>query len=503
MTRGTFIREAVQILSLPLKRNVDLPYKRPVPRSLKVFVQTAYEEKALTVFGDDLRLSRGITRSEAAQVTVELLNLKPEGTTLRFTDLAKGSPEEKAAQVAVEREWLKPIRGTMFGGKRVMTVAEAEAMLKAAAGITGIIESRTAPKAPTIVVKVKGKERAPLPGEELLRTVWQMVKDQYLYQEKISEEEAAYKAAEAIVQSLGDPYTTFMRPLSTKEFQSQIQGELSGIGAQVEYQENVLLIVTPLPKSPAEKAGLHPGDRILEVDGESLAGLDLLRAVQKVRGPKGSTAKLKVNRDGVTSIFTVVRDTIKIPEIDISMQGEVAVVKLVQFGQRTETELRGMMMEVAKYKVKGVVLDLRNNPGGLLHAAEIVLSNFLPKGSPVAQILSRDEKLVEVTADEPTIASGIPLVVLVNKGSASASEIVAGALQDAKRAHVIGTQTFGKGTVQQVVDFNNGSSLKVTIAEWQTPEGRKIQGIGVTPDIVVEQQDGRDEQLLRAMDVLR
>jgi carboxyl-terminal processing protease len=151
----------------------------------------------------------------------------------------------------------------------------------------------------------------------------------------------------------------------------------------------------------------------------------------------------------------------------------------------------------------GIVLDLRNNPGGLLHAAEIVLSNFLPKASGVAKILSREGDYTQTTVDPPTIDKDIPMVVLVNKGSASASEIVAGALQDAKRAKVVGEQTFGKGTVQQIIEFRDGSSMKMTIAEWHTPGGRVIEGEGITPDVVIANTETRDEQMLKAMELLR
>jgi carboxyl-terminal processing protease len=178
-------------------------------------------------------------------------------------------------------------------------------------------------------------------------------------------------------------------------------------------------------------------------------------------------------------------------------------VKLVQFGSLTEKELRSLMTDIQAEKPAGVILDLRNNPGGLLHAAQLVLSNFLPKGSSIATIAARSQKYDDVTEDEPTIASTVPVVVLVNGGSASASEIVAGALQDYKRATIVGEKTFGKGTVQQIVEFRDGSGLKMTIAEWLTPKGRKIDGVGVTPDVVIALSTDRDEQLLKAVSIIR
>jgi carboxyl-terminal processing protease len=210
---------------------------------------------------------------------------------------------------------------------------------------------------------------------------------------------------------------------------------------------------------------------------------------------------LKIRRNGYEFEVSVIRQTIKVPEIEVTWQEDVAIVKLLQFGKLTDTELRSIMQEIAQKEPRGVILDLRNNPGGLLHAATIVTSNFLPKGSPVVEIRSRGGNRMEVTNDDPTISADTPVVLIVNKGSASASEIVAGALQDADRATVVGEQTFGKGTVQEVLEFTDHSSLKLTIAEWFTPKGRKINGNGVKPDAYVPSSD-RDEQLRRAIDLI-
>ncbi|MFH0851971.1 MAG: S41 family peptidase, partial [Candidatus Peregrinibacteria bacterium] len=307
---------------------------------------------------------------------------------------------------------------------------------------------------------------------------------------------------EAIVKSLGDPYSTFYRPASARAFQSRIQGEVSGIGAQVEDREGVLTIVTPLPSSPAEKAGLKPNDEILAVDGVSILGLTYEEMVDHVRGPKGSVAKLKVRRNGTEMDIAVTRDTIKVPEIDIKWQEDVAVVRLLQFGKLTETDLRPEMKHIQEQDPQGVILDLRNNPGGLLNAATIVTANFLPKGSTVARIISNTGERMDVTEDEPTIAATVPVIVLINGGSASASEIVAAALQDAGRATIVGEQSYGKGTVQEVLEFNDKSSLKLTIAEWKSPLGHKIDGAGVKPDVEVATAE-RDEQLARAIDLLK
>lgn len=499
VSRGDFLREAVTQLAIPYTKNAKSngTYTRSIPKSLESYVSAGEKQKALVVFGKDLALSKTITRGEAAALIALLLHIEPSSVSMSFTDIKANSVLERGARVVVEKGWMKPVRSTLFGADRSLTSAEArDIFLKAS--------SSSQLKIPAMSIKYKSVDKADLPEATLLRTIWQLVNQQYVYEENIDAKEAAYRAAEGLMNSLNDPYTIFMRPLDAKQFQSQIDGQVSGIGAQVEYQNNALTVVAPISGSPAQKAGMKAGDIITEVDGISLAGLNLIQAVDKIRGPKGTEVTLTIERDGSKIKITLTRATVKLPEIDISMQDGFSIVRLVQFGQTTDTQLRALMTDIAKKNVKGLILDLRNNPGGLLHAAEITLSNFLPEGSAVAVIQSKDDEYTEVTTEKPTISPDTPIVVLVNKGSASASEIVAGALQDHKRAIIVGETSFGKGTVQQIIEFKDGSSLKMTIAEWLTPDGRAINKTGVIPDVPVDAGDGtRDEQLLKALDLLR
>lgn len=508
VSRGDFIRAAVSTLHIPTDRaTAPLTFKRPVPKALQLSIRTAQERGALEVFGKDLQLSRAISRGDALVVLMKLQALKPSGAIqVHFPDVQSGSLTERAVQLATERGWMEPVRSDLFGVARSLTGLEGRLLLRKAAGDGGSGGDglNVNGKVPSIVIRFKTKEPMPLPQEEMLRTVWQLLNEEYLYKDKIKGDEAAYKGAEAMVGSLGDPYTTFMKPASTQEFQGRLQGQVSGIGAEVDFKDGTLVIISPLPGSPAEKAGLLPGDMILEVDGTPLAGLDFLGAVNKVRGPQGSVVKLTIRRDGNDMTVKVTRDIVKIAEITISMQGTIAVVKLAQFGERTRNDFRSLMTDVQSRHPHGIVLDLRSNPGGLLDAADTVISNFVPQGSTVASINYSDHVTIEKTTDPPTIDPSVPMVVIVNKGSASASEIVAGCLQDSKRATVVGEQSFGKGTVQEIIDFKNGASLKLTIAEWKTPAGHAINKVGITPDVVVKATDsGRDEQMIKALDLLR
>jgi len=508
VSRGDFVRAAVKLLNLTAtETDASLPYVR-VPSAMEPYVRAAHEKYALRAFGKDLQLARSITRGQAAQVLAALHSLEGDGDT-SYEDVDANTDEAKAIAAVVARGWMEPQRANYFGTRRVLKGDEAQSMLRRALGQSDTEPAelperleRQKAQAQTITINLTGGTTS-LPKQAILETVWQLIQSDFLFEDNIDADEAAYRAAEAIVQSLKDPYTSFLRPAGVSSLNTQIDGEVSGIGAQVEQRDGILTVVTPLRGSPAEKAGLLPNDEILKADDTVLTGLDFLQAVEHIRGAQGTRVRLHIRRSGAEFDVTVVRDMVKVPEVEITWQGEIAVVTLLQFGRTTDTLLRGEMEKIEAQNPRGIILDLRNNPGGLLHAANIVVSNFVRKGSGVAQIISREGERDDSTEFTPTISMDIPLVVLVNEGSASASEIVAGALQDHERATIVGTKTFGKGTVQQVVQFNDNSGMKMTVAEWRTPKGRQIDGAGVTPDVVVEYDADRDVQLLKALELLR
>ena len=503
VTRGDFIRAAVKALQFDTNAtNTDLSQYVRVAKGLQPYIAVAHERGALRMFGKDLLLSRGITRGEAVQLVVKLGDFDPVNSKTDFTDVRRGTAIEGAVGIALQEDWIQPLRSNLFGVSRALAPKDALRFIAALMGEESpYMQEQNEVK--TIAVELRTQPATSnFPKGAILQTLWQLIEKTYLYQDKIDQEDLAYAMAEAMMKSLDDPYSVFMRPTVSQNFQTQIQGEVTGIGAQVEYTDDILTIVTPLRGSPAEAAGLKPGDKIVEVDGESIVGIGFGEAVSRVRGPKGSSVKLVIDRDGVRLEKTVRRDVITVPEIDISWQGEVAIVRLLQFGSLTDTQLRAEMTKVQGKNPRGIVLDLRNNPGGLLHAASNVLSNFVPKGSAVAQVKAIEENRTDKTEHDPTIDMSVPVIVLINGGSASASEIVAGALQDLDRATIVGEPSFGKGTVQQVLQFNDQSAVKMTIAEWLTPNGRKIDSIGVQPDIVV-QTDERDAQMSKALELLR
>jgi carboxyl-terminal processing protease len=311
-----------------------------------------------------------------------------------------------------------------------------------------------------------------------------------------------------LVSSTGDPYTEYLTAQETVQFNEGLNGTFEGIGAELGKEGNFVIIVSPIKGTPADRAGLQPGDIITEIDGESAANISITEAVTRIRGPKGEEVVLTIIRNGQEISVSIIRDTISIASVEWEKRGDTGIISIGRFGEDTALLTRQAAQELKGQGIKNVILDVRGNPGGLLDASVEVSSVWLPKGSTVLEE-KRNGVVVQTfkTSGQPILA-GMPTVVLINGGSASASEIVAGALHDNKAAVLVGTKTFGKGSVQRLIPLQNGGSLKVTIARWFTPEGKNIDKEGITPDVEVdissENTDaGSDPQLDRAIDYLR
>jgi carboxyl-terminal processing protease len=285
-----------------------------------------------------------------------------------------------------------------------------------------------------------------------------------------------------------DPHSAYMTPEMYKEMQVETKGEFGGVGIQIGVKDNRLAVIAPIEGTPAHRAGIKAGDFIVKVNDETTKDLTLMDAVQKMRGPKGSKVNLTIQRDGTPEplVFTLTRDTIKIESVKSKMIDNLGYVRLTQFQEATGRDLAKAIKQFKEQKAQGAILDLRNNPGGLLTAAVDVSEQFLPSGKLVVYTKSRDGKKDEWFAKSKDQMEDLPVIVLVNEGSASASEIVAGALQDWGRAVVVGTTSFGKGSVQTILALGDGSGLRLTTAKYYTPKGRTIQSTGITPDIVVK-----------------
>jgi len=287
-----------------------------------------------------------------------------------------------------------------------------------------------------------------------------------------------------------DPHSAYMTPDMYKEMQVETKGEFGGVGIQIGVKENRLAVIAPIEGTPAYRAGVKAGDFITKVNDETTKDLTLMDAVQKMRGPKGSKVNLTIQREGTPDPlqFTLVRDTIKIESVKSKVLDNIGYVRLTQFQESTGRDLSKVLKQFKEQKLQSTILDLRNNPGGLLTASVEVSEQFLPSGKLIVYTKGRESKKDEWIAKGKDQMDDSPMIILINEGSASASEIVAGALQDYGRAVIVGTTSFGKGSVQTILPLGDGSGLRLTTAKYYTPKGRSIQSTGITPDIVVKAQ---------------
>ena len=345
-------------------------------------------------------------------------------------------------------------------------------------------------------------------GYEELKTfteVLSMVKKYYV--EDVSTKDLVYGAIKGMLNSL-DPHSSFMPPEAFKEMQVETKGEFGGLGIQIGMKDGVLTVVSPIEDTPAWKAGIKAGDKIIKISGTPTKGLSLEDAVAKMRGAPKTPITITVYREGwkEPKDFTIVRDIIKIKSVKSKViEDDIGYVKIIQFQEQTASDLETALKKLEEKKINSLIIDLRNNPGGLLNSAVDVAGEFLPKGTLVVYTKTRSGEKTEFHTDGDQIATQ-PMIVLVNEGSASASEIVAGALKDWNRAVILGTQTFGKGSVQTVIPLSDGAGLRLTTAKYYTPKGISIQNTGITPDIVVklEAKNGEKEHpVLRERDLAR
>ncbi|XGV86339.1 MAG: carboxyl-terminal processing protease CtpC [Limnothrix sp. BL-A-16] len=328
---------------------------------------------------------------------------------------------------------------------------------------------------------------------------WQAVRQDYLNRD-YTQPEAAYKAIREMLEKLGDPYTRFMDPDEFRNMQIDTSGELTGVGLQLgeDKKTKELVVVSPIDGSPAAKAGILSKDKILTIDGKSTKGMDINQAVKLIRGPVGTTVVLTLQRGDRTMTYTIERARIELHPVSFSERPKdgtapIGYIRLTQFSANAATEMREAIQKLESQNVSGYVLDLRSNPGGLLYASIDIARMWMNEGAIVSTV-DRNGETDRQQANR-TALTGKPLVVLVDGGSASASEILSGALQDNKRAVLIGTKTFGKGLVQSVRNLGDGSGMAVTVAKYLTPSGRDINKHGIDPDIKVELTDQQREFL--------
>lgn len=354
---------------------------------------------------------------------------------------------------------------------------------------------------------------------------WKVYNDlnaKYVDKGNVDSQKILYGAINGLVNSVGDPYTVFFEPVTSKKFQEEISGSFGGVGIEIGKRNNILTVIAPIKDTPAFKAGIKASDKILKIDTKPTTNLAIEEAVNMIRGKRGTKVTLTVQTGtGLSRDIEIIRDAIKIPTIDwkIIEQGgkKIAYMQIYSFNQTVDSEFKKASEEILKSEADRLIVDLRNNPGGLLDSAINLAGWFLDKNQVVVSEVFRDGTKNEFRSDGNTLLKKYPMVILMNGGSASASEILAGALHDNRGVKVVGEKSFGKGSVQELQNYSDGSSLKVTIAKWLTPAGISISEKGIEADVEVKFKEedlkeegkieigtpGKDAQLDKAIEVVR
>jgi len=324
----------------------------------------------------------------------------------------------------------------------------------------------------------------------LLEEVWQIIQEKYVEPDELDAETLVQGAARGMVNALGDPHSAYMTPEDYEMFTSGLEGQFEGIGAYVGERDGQITIIAPIPGTPADEAGIRPGDVVVGVDGESTVGWSVEDAVNAIRGPRGTPVRLLVLHEGDTEFveIEIIRAEIEVPSVYFEMRGNIAHISIAEFTERTDGELSDALDEAAGQQAVAIILDLRNNPGGLLSTVVDVTSRFLDEGI-VLSTIDRDGHKTDYPVKNTGQVIELPMVVLVNQFSASSSEVMAGALQDYGRAVIAGTTTYGKGSANNLYRLSDGSGLYLTTARWYTPDGRLIEGEGIESDFELDLEE--------------
>ena len=356
----------------------------------------------------------------------------------------------------------------------------------------------------------KEREKPPEIDFEPFWRAWRIVEEKYAGTDDINRQKMVWGAIQGALASLGDPYTTFFPPEEKKLFESEIKGSFGGVGMEIGLRKGILTVISPIKGTPAFRTGIKPGDKILKIDEKETLDISTDEAVRLIRGEPGTNVSLLILSEASDAPreVLVTREIIQIPVIDTEVKDNVFIIQLYNFSERTPQEFQSAMKKFSTSGTDRIILDLRNNPGGFLEVAVDVSSWFLEPGQIVARekFKNGDETLYR-SRGYKTI-NNLPLVVLVNNGSASASEIVAGALRDHKVATMVGQKTFGKGSVQELIDLTGDTSLKITIARWLTPNGDSISESGLIPEVEIkntedDESKGIDRELEKAIETVK
>ena len=462
--------------------------------------QVAFAEELgilASVKGDRLVPRRTLRKGEATALGLKIFGIGVAPATdteeFGFDDLRPSHRLFREISRALKMGVIEPTSDSNFGMMERFTRADAANLF---------FELANFHEGSTIIIR---NGISSIPNWMLFEAIWKQIESKFLFEENIDESKMMYSALDGLVDSLGDPYSDFLPPEETAATTGDLDGEFEGIGAYLSVsEEGEVLVVSPIAGSPAEAAGVKAGDIIIGVDGQSIQDFSSDQAAKLIRGPAGSTVELTIRRDGAERKISVTRAKVTIKSVETIFQNNVAIVKIAQFTAPTVPEFATAAAEIVAHRPSGIILDLRNNGGGLVNSAVAVMSHFLPKNGLVASQKHRaglENRDIEYRTSADPDLNNFKIVVLVNRGTASASEIVAAALRDNDLATIVGETTFGKGTVQEINFFADGTALKMTVARWLSPNEEEIQGVGIAPDVEVVDDEAteKDEPLEKAL----
>lgn len=393
---------------------------------------------------------------------------------------------------------------TLFRSKIILAIV----IVGAFSFALGVAVGKTPPERLGIFQKQEISRSFSEDNYSFFRSVIGFILSNHIDRDKIDSKEILYSALEGAAFGLKDPYSVFLRPQIREDFFEELNGSFEGIGVEIGIRDGKLVVISPLEGSPGERAGIKPGDFIITIDGKPTLTLTLDQAVEKIRGPADTKVVLGIERAGQSFEMTITRGSIQVDSVSLKRRADgIVVMRVRQFNQDLNDQLKRLPREVLKDRTFGIIVDLRNNSGGFLETAVDFANLWIDKGVIVSEENAAHERTNYLAADDARF-KGIPTVIIVNAGSASASEIFAGALQDYGLAKIVGEKTFGKGSVQELSTFADGSAVKITVARWFTPKGNSIDQTGITPDAVVEMgqkeyDEGEDPQMDKALEILK
>lgn len=486
----------------PLAGNENLPFHDVTGTEWYApYVKKALEIKVIQFTEDNPNFNAGnkVTRAQALDLIVKFYGLNPDlvnSLPLEYNDVSPSDPYANISKIAFKLQLLHDYKSRLFNADKELTRAEAVHIFYQIHQ-----NDLTIPTGNDSSDALNDLSDA---NFALFYEVWNTVVNEYIDKDKIDENELIYGAISGLVYKLDDPYSVFFEPIDADTYLETLEGEFDGIGIYLTQEGMDFVILTPLKGSPAEEAGIQPNDIIIEIDEEPVRGLEIENVIDLLRGEIGTQVKLKLKRDDNFIFKYVTRAKIDVPFVESEMKNDIGIIYYYQFTGNSDAQFTEELSKILDQNPKGIILDLRNNPGGYLYSAKQLVSRFIPANEAYINIILASGDSYSEKSLGPGDIKDMPVVILINEGTASASEIAALALKDKINATIVGINSYGKAKIQEILSYPDGSTLKLSVAKWTSPNGTYIEGTGITPDYLVKlSQTNIDDQMEKALQLIR